>query len=103
MTTGRNFPEIVRVIDSMQLTAKHKVATPADWKQGDVIISFLDHLFQGRNPFLLCIETTISLLYLRLKYITHGVLLPRQIDFIGGYHLSYCQRNILRIGDLISG
>lgn len=40
MTTGRNFDEILRVIDSMQLTAKHKVATPADWKQGeDVIIA----------------------------------------------------------------
>ena len=40
MTTGRNFAEILRVIDSMQLTAKHKVATPADWKQGgDVIIT----------------------------------------------------------------
>ena len=40
MTTGRNFQEILRVIDSMQLTAKHKVATPADWKQGgDVIIT----------------------------------------------------------------
>src|SRR5215471_1356566 len=40
MTTGRNFAEIVRVIDSMQLTAKHKVATPSDWKQGgDVIIT----------------------------------------------------------------
>ena len=40
MTTGRNFDEIIRVIDSMQLTAKHKVATPADWKQGgDVIIT----------------------------------------------------------------
>lgn len=39
MSTGRNFDEILRVIDSMQLTAKHKVATPADWKQGgDVII-----------------------------------------------------------------
>ena len=40
MTTGRNFQEILRVINSMQLTAKHKVATPADWKQGgDVIIT----------------------------------------------------------------
>src|SRR5258706_1684079 len=40
MTTGRNFAEILRVIDSMQLTAKHNVATPADWKQGgDVIIT----------------------------------------------------------------
>ena len=40
MTTGRNFDEIIRVIDSMQLTARHKVATPADWKQGqDVIIT----------------------------------------------------------------
>jgi len=40
MTTGRNFDEILRALDSMQLTAKHKVATPANWKQGeDVIIS----------------------------------------------------------------
>jgi thioredoxin-dependent peroxiredoxin len=40
MTTGRNFSEILRVIDSLQLTAKHRVATPADWKQGeDVIIA----------------------------------------------------------------
>jgi alkyl hydroperoxide reductase subunit AhpC len=38
MTTGRNFQEILRVIDSLQLTAKHRVATPADWSQGDDVI-----------------------------------------------------------------
>jgi alkyl hydroperoxide reductase subunit AhpC len=38
MTTGRNFDEILRVIDSLQLTATKKVATPADWKQGDKVI-----------------------------------------------------------------
>lgn len=38
MTTGRNFAEILRVIDSMQLTAAHKVATPANWKPGDDVI-----------------------------------------------------------------
>ncbi len=38
MTTGRNFHEVLRVLDSMQLTARHKVATPADWKPGEEVI-----------------------------------------------------------------
>jgi alkyl hydroperoxide reductase subunit AhpC len=54
MSTGRNFDEILRVLDSIQLTAKHKVATPANWKPGeDIIISGAvsneeaDQLFPG--------------------------------------------------------
>jgi len=40
MTTGRNFDEILRVLDSMQLTLKHRVSTPVNWQQGeDVIIA----------------------------------------------------------------
>jgi alkyl hydroperoxide reductase subunit AhpC len=38
MTTGRNFDEIVRVLDSIQLTAKHRVTSPENWKQGDDVI-----------------------------------------------------------------
>ena len=43
MATGRNFNELLRVIDSLQLTAKHKVATPADWKKGEEVIIGIDN------------------------------------------------------------
>src|SRR6478736_2553918 len=53
MTTGRNFDEVLRVIDSMQLTAKHQVATPVNWKPGnDVIIvpSVTDEMAKEKYP-----------------------------------------------------
>ncbi|HZF79507.1 MAG TPA: peroxiredoxin [Rubrivivax sp.] len=62
MTTGRNFDEILRVLDSMQLTSRHKVATPANWKPGDDVIittavsnEDADQLFPGyktHKPYL---------------------------------------------------
>jgi alkyl hydroperoxide reductase subunit AhpC len=52
MSTGRNFDEVLRVIDSLQLTAKHQVSTPANWKQGDdVIISGSVSDEQARERF----------------------------------------------------
>ncbi len=53
MTTGRNFDEVLRVIDSMQLTAKHQVATPVNWKNGDKVIivpSVSDEAAQEKYP-----------------------------------------------------
>ena len=64
-STGRNFQEILRVLDSLQLTAKHKVATPADWQQGgDVIITpavsneDADKLFPGYKAVKPYLRTT---------------------------------------------
>ena len=52
MTTGRNFDEIVRVLDSMQMTARHKVATPANWQPGeDVIIAGSVRMTKPRRCF----------------------------------------------------
>ena len=65
MTTGRNFDEVLRVLDSMQLTARHKVATPADWKQGDDVIitaavsnEEADKLFPGYKTLKPYLRTT---------------------------------------------
>jgi alkyl hydroperoxide reductase subunit AhpC len=52
MTTGRNFDEVLRVVDSLQLTANHKVATPVNWQQGeDVIIAGSVNDEQAREIF----------------------------------------------------
>ncbi|GAA5167749.1 peroxiredoxin [Viridibacterium curvum] len=65
MTTGRNFDEILRVLDSMQLTAKHRVATPVNWKHGDDVIittavsnEEADKLFPGYKTIKPYLRTT---------------------------------------------
>ena len=65
MTTGRNFDEILRALDSLQLTAKHRVATPANWRQGeDVIITGAvsneeaDNIFPGYKTVKPYLRTT---------------------------------------------
>src|SRR5215204_4891435 len=50
MTTGRNFDEVLRVIDSLQLTAKHKVATPVNWKMGEIAGSVPDEEAKKTYP-----------------------------------------------------
>jgi alkyl hydroperoxide reductase subunit AhpC len=53
MTTGRNFDEVLRVLDSMQLTSKHTVATPVNWRSGDKVIippSVTDEMAKEKYP-----------------------------------------------------